>query len=139
ANISTLLDRLATLATQAASGETSDASRATLDLEFQDVLAEITRESTVAGLQTDTGFSVFVSNNGANGKITGTIAGASVDSLGLTGASLQTQADAEAAVATVANAVKLLGQAQSTIGVLQNRLQFAIGLAQSQVVNNRAA
>jgi len=39
----------------------------------------------------------------------------------------------------VASAVTLLGSAQSTIGVLQNRLQFAIGLAQSQVVNNKAA
>jgi len=138
-NISTLLDRLATLATQAASGETSDASRATLDQEFQDVLNEITRESTVAGLQSSTGFSVFVSNNGANGKITGTIAGASVASLNLSGTALTTQTDAEAAVAAVASAVTLLGQAQSTIGVLQNRLQFAISLAQSQVVNNKAA
>ncbi len=138
-NISTLLDRLATLATQAASGETTDASRATLNAEFQDVLSEITRESTVAGLQSDAGFSVFVSNNGANGKITGTISGASVTSLSLDGETLTTQAGAESAVAAVASAVTLLGQAQGTIGVLQNRLQFAISLAQSQVVNNKAA
>ena len=49
-NISTLLDRLATLSTQAASGETSAASRATLNTEFQDVLTEIDREATVAQL-----------------------------------------------------------------------------------------
>jgi len=139
ANISTLLDRLATLATQAASGETSDASRATLDLEYQDVLREIDREATVAGLTADHGFSVFVSNNGANGKITGTIAGTSTAALNLTGTALTTQADAEAAVAAVASAVTLLGEAQGTIGVLQNRLQFAIALGQSQVVNNKAA
>jgi flagellin len=138
-NISTLLDRLATLATQAASGETTTASRTTLNTEFQDVLSEITRESTVAGLQSSAGFSVFVSNNGANGKVTGTINGASVSSLSLTGHVLTSQAGAQSAVEAVASAVTLLGQAQSTIGVLQNRLQFAISLAQSQVVNNKAA
>ena len=68
-NISKLLDRLSTLATQSASGETAASSRTTLDQEFQDVLKEIDRESNVAGLQAAGGFSVFVSNNGTNGVI----------------------------------------------------------------------
>ena len=37
-----------------------------LDTEFQDVLTEIDRESTVANLLTTAGFSVFVSNNVAH-------------------------------------------------------------------------
>ena len=138
-NISTLLDRLATLSTQAASGETSAASRTTLNTEFADVLSEINREATVAGLSTAAGFSVFVSNNGTNGKVTGTIASTSTAGLALAGHVLTSQAGAESAVAAVASAVTLLGTSQSTIGVLQNRLSFAISLAQSQVVNNRAA
>jgi flagellin len=138
-NISTLLDRLATLSTQAASGETSAASRTTLDTEFQDVLTEIDREATVAGITSSLGFSVFVSNNGTNGKVTGTIGAASQAGLSLTGHILTSQASAQSAVAAVASAVTLLGSAQATLGVLQNRLQFAIGLAQSQVVNNKAA
>jgi flagellin len=138
-NVSNLLDRLSTLAAQAASGETSTSSRTTLNTEFADVLAEIDREATVAGITTSAGFSVFVSNNGTNGKITGTIAAASQAGLSLTGHVLTSQASAQSAVAAVASAVTLLGSAQSTIGVLQNRLQFAIGLAQSQVVNNKAA
>jgi flagellin len=138
-NISTLLDRLATLSTQAASGETTAASRTTLDTEFQDVLTEIDREATVAGITSSLGFSVFVSNNGTNGKVTGTIGAASQAGLSLTGHILTSQASAQSAVAAVASAVTLLGSAQATLGVLQNRLQFAIGLAQSQVVNNKAA
>jgi flagellin len=138
-NISTLLDRLATLATQAASGETSSASRTTLDNEFQDVLEEIDREAAVAGLTTSGGFSVFVSNSGANGKISGTIGQADQAGLSLTGHVLTSQAAAESAVAAVASAVTLLGTAQATIGTLENRLQFAVSLAQSQVVNNKAA
>jgi len=138
-NISTLLDRLATLSSQAASGETTAASRTTLNAEFSDVLSEIDREATVAGLNTGAGFSVFVSNNGTNGKVTGTIGAASQAGLSLTGHVLTSQASAASAVAAVASAVTLLGTAQSTVGVLENRLSFAISLAQSQVVNNHAA
>src|SRR3954463_3739045 len=48
-NISTLLDRLATLASQSASAGFTG-SRTQLDSEFQDVIAEIDREANVAGL-----------------------------------------------------------------------------------------
>src|SRR5215831_43867 len=47
--LSTLLDRLATLATQSASSSAT-VSRSALNTEFQDVLTEIDREATVAGL-----------------------------------------------------------------------------------------
>ena len=106
-NISTLLDRLATLATQAASGETTNGSRATINTEFQDVLAEIDREANVAGLTTTATFSVFVSNSGANGKIAGTIGLASQAALSLTGHVVTSQATAESAVAAVTSAVTL--------------------------------
>ena len=36
-------------------------------------------------------------------------------------------------------AVSTLGTAQSTVGTIENRLQFAITLAGSQVVNTKAA
>jgi flagellin len=139
-NISTLLDRLATLSAQAASGETSNTSRTTLNTEFADVLSEIDREATVAGLSTTATFSVFVSNStGTNGKISGTIGLASQAALSLTGHVITSQASAQSAVAAVASAVTLLGSSQATVGTLENRLQFAISLAQSQVVNNKAA
>ena len=138
-NMSNLLDRLATLSTQAASGSTTDASRVTLNTEFQDVLSEITRESTVATLQSDAGFSVFVSNNGANGKVTGTVSATTTSTLTLAGHVITSQALAESAVAAVSSAVTVLGTRQGIIGTLQNRLQFAISLAQNQVVSNTAA
>ena len=138
-NISSLLDRLATLATQAASGSTTDASRVTLNTEFASILSEITRESSVATLSTDQGFSVFVSNNGSNGKVTGTVSAVTTSTLTLAGHILTSQALAESAVAAVASAVTVLGTRQGTVGTLQNRLQFAISLAQNQVVSNSAA
>jgi flagellin len=139
-NISNLLDRLSTLSTQAASSSfTGD--RTKLDSEFQDVLSEIDRESSVAGLNTAQGFSVFVSNDGTNGKVGGTIAKVDTSSTGLnvTGLDVTSTANAATAVARVATAVGLLGAAQSTVGTLENRLSFAISLAQSQSVNNKAA
>ena len=63
-NISTLLDRLATLATQSASGLTTAAQRTILDAEATDLLAEIDREAqSPASTRTPACFSVFVSND----------------------------------------------------------------------------
>ena len=140
ANVATLLDRLATLASQAASG--SNYTQAALNSEFTDVLAEINRETAVAGLggTGNVGFSVFVSNSsGTDGKITGSITPVTTTSLGIDAQVLTSQAAAQTAVTNVATAVTTLGTSQAKIGTLQNRLQFAISLAQSQVVNGQAA
>jgi flagellin len=42
-------------------------------------------------------------------------------------------------VATLKTAVGTLGGVQAQVGTIENRLQYAISLAQSQVVNNQAA
>ena len=140
-NVSMLLNRLATLAAQAASGTATQDSRDTLDAEFKDVLEEIDREVTVAGLSDPLGFgfSVFVSANGADGKITDTLGPATTADLLIDGSSLLDQADAETAVNDVKAAIVALGESQSTVGTLQNRLQYAISLAQSQMVNTMGA
>jgi len=139
-NISNLLDRLATLATQSAS-DSSGVDRTKLNSEFSDVLSEIDREASVAGLTASNGFSVFVSNDGTNGKVGGTIGQADTGASGLniTGLKVDTSAHAATAVASIATAVGLLGATQSTVGTLENRLQFAVSLAQSQAVNNKGA
>ena len=68
-NISSLLDRALTLASQAASS-TFLGSRTPLDTEFQSVLSEITRNAAAAGLQTSSTDlntrSVFVGNTQTN-------------------------------------------------------------------------
>ncbi len=137
-NISTLLDRLSTLATQSASGA-STVDRTQLDSEFQDVVSEIDREAAVAGLAAETDFSVFVSNDGADGTVTGTIGAADTTTLGIDGLDISDSDGAADAVAAIATAVTSLGSAQGSIGALQNRLTFAVSLATSQVVSTRAA
>jgi flagellin len=138
-NIGTLLDRMTTLATQSASASSS-VDRTALNAEFQDVITEIGREAGVAGLTgAAQGFSVFVSNDGANGSVGGSIGAADVAALALTGVTITSAALAATAVSTIAAAVTALGSAQSSIGTLQNRLAFAITLAGSQTVSNKAA
>ncbi|MEY4093872.1 MAG: Flagellin [Acidobacteriota bacterium] len=140
-NISTLLDRLATLSTQAANGA-SDADITKLSDKYSEVLNEITREATVAGLDAATGFSVFVSSEAtaSDGKITeSAIGAATAAALGLTTTTLTDAATAATALGEVEDAIDTLGDVQNTVGILQNKLQFAVSLAQSQVVNTKAA
>ena len=152
-NISGLLDRLATLATQASSTDDSD-SLSVLNGEYTKVVAEITREAALAGLSSDVSFKVVMYDDTTNGSVSDTIkkvaVGADVadpdgagpleaqDNLGLTTV-LDTAAHAATALSEVTAAVKTLGNVQGTVGQLMNRLQFAIGLAQTQVVNTKAA
>jgi flagellin len=139
-NISTLLDRLATLATQAAS--TSNGVDITkLSDEYTAVLQEMDRQAAVAALDVAAGFSVFVSSETvvANGVITGSVGSADTTTLGLTTTSFTTAAGAQTALAEVTAAIDTLGDVQNSVGILENRLTFAISLAQSQVVNNKAA
>lgn len=136
-NISTLLDRLSTLASQAASAGFTG-SRTTLNSEFTDVVSEIAREVSVAGLGTAQGFSVFVSG-GTGGTVGGTIGAADTTTLGIAALNISTAGGASTAVTAVAAAVTTVGSVVGTVGQLQNRLQYAIGLAQYQVVNTKAA
>lgn len=141
-NIGTLLDRLTTLATQAASAS-GVANRTTLNTEFASVVAEIEREASVAGLTgaagTSQSFSIFVSAETGAGTVSGTINAAGMSALGLEALSITTATNAQTAVTSIAAAVATLGGAQSSIGTMQNRLSFAITLAGSQLVSNKAA
>jgi flagellin len=119
-NISTLLDRLASLATQAASSSAT-VDRTILDAEFQDVLTEIDREASVAGLDTSQGFSVFISANGADGIVGGTIAAADTTTLGVASLDVTSDTNAQAALTAISAAVGSLGQSQATVGTIQNR------------------
>jgi flagellin len=134
-NISTLLDRLATLASQSASAGFSG-NRTTLDSEFSAIVGEIDRESGVAGLSVLQNFSVFV---GSGSTVGGSIGAVSSGSLALTGVSIATDTGAKAAVGVITAAVGTLGGVQGSIGTLENRLAYAVALGQSQVVNIKAA
>ena len=135
-NISKLLDRLATLATQAATSTADAQAQTTLNNEFQDVIAEIDREASVARLAgAGATYSVYLS---AGQIISGSIGAADTTVL-FGGAALDLTTDAAGALTVVQNAINALGTVQGQVGQLENRLTYAINLAQSQVVNTKAA
>jgi flagellin len=139
-NVSTLLDRLATLSTQASSSS-NGADVTKLSDEYVEIMTEIDRQVTVVGLDANYAFSVFVSSEAtaADGIISGTIGAADTGTLGLASAGFTDETEAQTALGEVEAAVGALADVQNTIGALMNRTQFAIGLAQSQVVSKRTA
>jgi flagellin len=139
-NISNLLDRAAVLATQSASGAfTGD--RTILDNEFQAVLAEIDREANIGSLNSATSYSVYISNDGSNGTVGVSFGTATAGALGVTASTVNITdaASAQAAITSISGAISSLGTVQGAVGSAENRLQFAISIAQSQIVNKTAA
>jgi flagellin len=147
-NITALLDRAVVLAAQAASG-TFSGSRATLDLEFQSVLEEITRNATAAGLETGNvnlnARSVFVGNTQTSTSNAVTYISFAVTTavdttgLGISTQNITSQTNAAAAIAALQSAVVILGTAQGRVGSAMNRLQFAITQAQTMSVSVTAS
>lgn len=139
-NVATLLDRLSTLASQAASASNGvDITK--ISSEFNAITSEIDREAAVAGMTNTANFSVFVSTEAtvSNGQVSGSIAGIEVADLAITQTAFSTVASAQTALSQVEAALSTLAGVQNTVGTLQNRLQFAISLSQAQVVNTKAA
>jgi flagellin len=147
-NISRLLDRMKSLAAQSAS-DTFQGDRATLDAEFQTLLTEIDRQAANIGLDTGgtnntAALNVYIGGGGAvqaNSQITIDLTTAVVDSagLGIDADLIDTSANALTAITNIDAAVASLGLSQGTVGTGQNRLQFAVELAQSQISSFSAA
>jgi flagellin len=147
-NISSLLDRALTLASQAAS-DTFTGSRTTLDAEFQSVLSEITRNATAAGIETGNANlnarSVFVGNTQTSTSASVTYVSfaltTAVDAqgLGVSTQNITSQANAAMAISTIQTAIGTLGTTQGRAGAAMNRLSFAISQAQTMSVSVRAS
>ncbi|WP_321470686.1 flagellin [uncultured Paludibaculum sp.] len=146
-NISKMVDRLRTLATQAAS-DTFTGDLATLSNEFTAIKTEIDRQAANIGLVT----------GGANAKVSEVYVGGGssqansivgldltttsvVDQTGLTinGDSLTSKANAKTALTHLTAATTKLGTIQGQVGSSQNKLQYAVNLASSQSTNIAAA
>ncbi len=168
-NISNLLDRLQTLATESASG-TFSGNRTTLDNEFQSVLGEITRQAgnigmatggttsttgTIGSSQYNTAALAIFIGGGDTGAPTDnqvtvdlTNGGNGVDAtgLGLVAGTTITGATEAAAVTAATAALGLIQTAISNLGVVQgavgsgeNLLNYATNLANSQITNLTAS
>ena len=136
-NISQLLDRATTLASQSAS-DLFQGNRATLNAEFANVVAEIDREAGLGGLTSGLNSTVFVAP-GASGQVGVSFGAVTSTTLGINASDINTAAAAQSTVGAISTAVSTLGGVQGSVGSSQNRLQFAISLSQNQIVNVSAA
>lgn len=162
-NVSNILDRLQTLATESASG-TFSGNRATLDSEYQTLLTEINRQAANIGLASGgsaTGSSkyntsalqVFIGGGDTQGDsavtidltpATITVTGVDVAGLGLTASSVggggaTPTTDATAALTAITTAIGNLGTVQGAVGAGENLLNYATSLANSQITNLSSA
>jgi flagellin len=151
-NISQILDRLKTLATESATG-TFSGDRATLNNEFTTLLTEIDRQAANIGLSGAGGnaskynaaIAVFIGGGDtqADSAVTVDLSGAAnqVDStgLGVNAQTVDTVANAQAALTAIDTAIANLGLVQGKVGTGENLLQYASALASSQITNFSAA
>jgi len=151
-NISNILDRLKTLATESAT-DTFTGNRSTLNTEFTTLLGEVDRQAANIGLASGGGtggrfnvsLSVYVGGGDtqAHAQVTVDLSGSAnvVDSggLGIGTDAVDTKAHALTALTDIGNALTSLGLVNGKVGTGQNDLQYAIQLAQSQITSFSAA
>jgi flagellin len=154
AQVTTLLNRAVTLATESANGTVSDSQRTALNAEFSQIKAEIDR---IGSSTTFNGTSVFTANatnifltdassTAANNTISVTVGTLSSSSIAYNGSTvsfasddLTTSSNATAALSDINTAISNVAGLRGTIGAGINRLQSAVNVINSQVQNLTAA
>jgi flagellin len=154
AQVTTLLNRAVTLATESANGTVSDSQRTALDAEFTQIKAEIDR---IGSSTTFNGTSVFTatatnifltdaSSPTANNTISVTVGALASTSIGYNGTTvnlstdnLTSVANATAALSDIDTAISNVAGIRGTIGAGVNRLQSAVNVINAQVQNLTAA
>jgi flagellin len=149
--VTTLLNRAVTLATEAATGTVSSAQRGALNAEFVQIKAEIDRigsTTTFNGTSvfTATTTSIFLSDSASNSQI-GVTVGTLASSAIINGAStanvaaddLTTATNAQTALNDISTAIANVAGIRGSIGAGINRLQSAVNVINNQVQNLTSA
>jgi len=143
--ITTLLNRAVTLATEASTGTVSDTQRSALDAEFTSIKAEI---NTIGGnttyigqaIFTNSTLTIFLSDSSAAGTTSVTVGMVTVDSGNLNGASLTADnltsaANATQALTDINSAIADIAGLRGTLGASSNQLQAATNVMNNQIQN----
>jgi len=155
--VTSLLDRATTLATEASTGTLTTAEAASANTEYQNIITEIgnigskTTFNSNSSLFSNTAVSVVLSDGTATGtttfsEVVGTLSSTSVGQVSgttagqsFTGTDLTTTADAAAALTDVGNAIADLANQRGVIGADVNQLTAASNVASTESVNLEAA
>jgi flagellin len=145
AQVTNLLNRSVTLATEAANGTVSDSQRTAIQAEFAQIQAEIDSIGTNTTFNGTSVFtasqtSVFLSDGNSASMIAVTTGEVSASGLGLTsGIDLSSSDDAQNALTAIDNAIAGVASTRGTIGADINRLSAAVNVQTVQVQNLTSA
>lgn len=139
-----ILQRVRELSVQAANGTQSDANRASLNGEVQQLLAQIesiARETDYNGIRVLSAAQTLTLQAGPKNGQTLTVAltGAKTNDLGVNAVAVSSMASAVSAISTIDTAIKSVATLRSTLGAYQNRLEFTVNTLAIQEENSAAS
>jgi flagellin len=141
-----ILQRLAELASESATGLVSNTQRSAIQAEFGALVSELDRISnttTFNGVQLLSAGTTVTLQVGLDGTTNSQIAFSTVDGsasgIGLTNVSVSDQASAQSALGTITSAIASVAQTRGTLGAYESRLVTAISNLQVAVENFSAA
>jgi flagellin len=140
--VTNLLDRAITIATEAGNGGLTTSQLGALDNEYTSIKAEIDQigsQTTFNSTAVFTGSTTSIFLGSATNSIGVTISTLSSTALGLTGTDLTSNADAATALLAIDSAVSTVAQDRGTIGATLNRLTDAQNVINNQVTNLTSA
>ena len=147
-NISDILARMKSLASESASGTTTDSSRAYINSEFSQLSSEIdsiatgTRYSGQSLLDGSsvfaTGVSVLVGSSSTD-TITVTLSSLKSAALGVSTLDVSTQAGANTALTALDTAINTVSAARASIGAQESRFNFSSDSISTQTQNLQSA
>jgi flagellin len=147
-NISDILQRMKTLASQSASGTVSDTDRAYIEAEFAELIEQVdsiatgTRYNGVSLLDGTSTFSSGVSvmvGSSATDTVDITIAGLTSSTLGISALTVTSQSDANSALTALDTAIDTVSATRAELGAQQSRFEFSADSISTQSENLTAA
>jgi flagellin len=148
-NISDILARMKSLASESDSGTTTDDSRAYIQSEFKQLIDEVdsiasgTRYSGTSLLDGSSasftsGVSVMVGSSSSD-TISITLSNLSSSSLSISSLDVSTQSGAESAIASLDSAIDTVSSARAEIGAQESRFNFSADSISTQTQNLQSA
>lgn len=147
-NISDILARMKSLASESASGTTTDSSRAYINSEFTQLTSEIdsiasgTRYSSQSLLDGSSvfssGVSVLVGSSGSD-TITITLTSLTASTLGVSSLDVSSLSDATSALTALDTAIDTVSAARASIGAQESRFNFSADSISTQTQNLQSA
>ena len=147
-NISDILARMKSLASESSSGTVTDSSRSYINSEFTQLSSEIdsiasgTRYSSQSLLDGTSAFASGVSvlvGSSASDTITVTLSDLKASTLGVSTLDISTQSGATTALTSLDTAINTVSAARASIGAQESRFNFSASSISTQTANLQAA